>query len=80
MSSVSKMAMPISAALSGSLTFGFTGEPQPAREKVVLAPAIVGGEFRRYWREVNGCGPGEGEQPVARAGLMTGDVVLEYGG
>ena len=62
MSSELEMAVPISAALAGRLGFGFTLERQQAREKVVLTPAIGGGEFPRYWRERNQREPGEGAQ------------------
>ena len=96
MNSVLKMAMPVTAALAGTLAFGFPPEPQPAPEKIAIGPAIGGGSFLGIGvseidadrakalklKEERGVEITrvEEDSPAARAGLKTGDVVLEYGG
>jgi len=96
MNRVWKVAMPASLVLAGSIAFGFPPEPQPAPEKIVIAPAIAGGSFLGIGvseidadrakalklKEERGVEITrvEDDSPAAKAGLKTGDVVLEYGG
>ncbi len=96
MNSALRMAVLATAALAGSFAFGFAPEPQQAPEKIVIAPAIGAGSFLgigvseidadrakalklKEERGVEITHVEEGS-PAARAGLKTGDVVLEYGG
>jgi serine protease Do len=96
MNSVLKMAMPVTAALIGSVAYGFTPEPQPEPEKVLLTTGLSGGSFLGIGvTEINSerakalnlkeergveITRVEEDSPASRAGLKTGDVVLEYGG
>ena len=96
MTSVLKIAMPVTAALAGSLAFGFAPEPQPAPEKVVISAPAAAGSFLGIGvseidadraralklKEERGVEITrvEEDSPASRAGLKTSDVVLEYGG
>ena len=96
MNSVLRMAMPVAAALAGNVLLGFAPEPQPAPEKIVITSAAGAGSFLGIGvseidadrakalklKEERGVEITrvEEDSPAARAGLKTGDVVLEYGG
>jgi serine protease Do len=96
MKSIWKIAMPVTAAIAGSVAYGFPPEPQPAPAKVLVATAMSGGSFLGIGvseidadrakalnlREERGVEITrvEEDSPASRAGLKTGDVVLEYGG
>jgi serine protease Do len=95
MNSVLKIAIPV-AGLLGSAAYGFPPFPQPAPEKVLVAAALGSGSFLGIGvseidserakvlnlKEERGVEITrvEEDSPASRAGLKTGDVVLEYGG
>ena len=96
MNSLLKITMPAAAALAGTFAFAAPPEPQPGPEKLVIGPVIAGGSFLGFGvseidadrakalnlKEERGVEITrvEEDSPAARAGLKTGDVVLEYGG
>ncbi|MEO8129896.1 MAG: PDZ domain-containing protein [Bryobacteraceae bacterium] len=96
MNSLVRMTMPAVAALAGSLAVAAPPEPQPAPEKILIAPAASSGSFLGIGvseidadrakalnlKEERGVEVTrvEEDSPAAKAGLKTGDVVLEYGG
>jgi len=94
MKNIWKMAMPATAVLMAGTAAGFAPDPQPAPERVVVAQVLGGGSFLGIGvseitaerakalnlREERGAEVThvEEDSPASRAGLKTGDVVLEY--